>query len=298
MEFKKPTQSEVIGVEALRTKLEIELNEHHMNVNNDDKSSKEPNQSPPKSSSPTSLPEGCILANEDNNDVENKDQIIKSISFPEIHSVDNEPVVYHHPTPIFTQNITDTAILRFLRGRKYVEDKAFRAILRHIQWREENLVSSIRPDDIMEEINKKKVIVRGSDKLQRACVYVLVRNHRSDDRNIDTMKKFIIHSLEEAIKNSNPNHEQLILVFDMHQFSLACMDYEVVKVLIEILQFNYPETLGMALILNAPFIFSACWLVIKPWLDPDTVKKVIFASASQLKEYIVAEDIPEEVHLK
>ena len=38
------------------------------------------------------------------------------------------------------------------------------------------------------------------------------------------------------------------------------MDYDVVKLLIDILQFNYPETLLTAYVMNAPFLFWACWV--------------------------------------
>ncbi len=32
------------------------------------------------------------------------------------------------------------------------------------------------------------------------------------------------------------------------------------------------------MIVNAPIIFSACWAIVKPWLDPVTVNKVSFVS--------------------
>jgi CRAL/TRIO domain len=32
--------------------------------------------------------------------------------------------------------------------------------------------------------------------------------------------------------------------------------------------FNYPETLLTAYVVNAPFLFWACWAIIRPWLDP------------------------------
>ena len=54
------------------------------------------------------------------------------------------------------------------------------------------------------------------------------------------------------------------------------MDYDAVKLIVNILQYNYPETLSVGLILNAPMLFSACWAVIKPWLDPVTAAKCVF----------------------
>lgn len=38
------------------------------------------------------------------------------------------------------------------------------------------------------------------------------------------------------------------------------MDYEVLKLLIDILGYNYPETLQTAYVVYAPFLFWACWV--------------------------------------
>ena len=74
------------------------------------------------------------------------------------------------------------------------------------------------------------------------------------------------------------------------------MDYEAVKLLIEILQYNYPDTLDTALIINAPMLFSACWMVIKPWLDPVTAAKCKFIKKSELKDYInILSEVPEQL---
>jgi hypothetical protein len=64
------------------------------------------------------------------------------------------------------------------------------------------------------------------------------------------------------------------------------MDYSLVKFLITILQENYPECLGVCLVVNAPWIFNACWTLIKKWLDPNTAQKVFFVNREQLAQYL------------
>jgi len=39
-------------------------------------------------------------------------------------------------------------------------------------------------------------------------------------------------------------------------------------------QDRYPETMGRFYIINAPWMFSTIWSVIKLWLDEETVKKI------------------------
>lgn len=58
----------------------------------------------------------------------------------------------------------------------------------------------------------------------------------------------------------------------------------------------YPESMGKFYIINAPYLFSGVWAVIKPWLDEVTVAKIsILGSSYQAKllEQIPAENLPE-----
>jgi hypothetical protein len=102
-----------------------------------------------------------------------------------------------------------------------------------------------------------------------------------------------VYALEVALKKSVPTQQRIIVVFDLSGFSLQCMDYEAVKVLVEIFQTQYPDILGVAYIVNAPWLFNACWSIIRLWLDPVTQSKVNFVDANHIKEIIDEKDIPE-----
>ena len=47
---------------------------------------------------------------------------------------------------------------------------------------------------------------------------------------------------------------------------------------------NYPDVLECGYVVNGPFIFNAFWSMVKPWLDPITVKKICFCNADQLQD--------------
>ena len=189
-----------------------------------------------------------------------------------------------------TAFFTDTCILRFLRGRKYDKERAYRAMLRFFDWRRDNNVDNIDPAYIQREVDSGKISVsdRGRvDKLGRPVVTIIAHKHNMHDRDIDVMKSFIISVLENALRVANPIDEKIVILFDLQAFTLQCMDYDVVKMLIQILQFNYPETLAVALIVNAPFIFNACWMMINGLLDPITAKKVVFCSNNaRVREFL------------
>ena len=63
-------------------------------------------------------------------------------------------------------------------------------------------------------------------------------------------------------------------------------------------QHYYPETMGKFYIINAPYIFTTVWSVIKGWLDPVTVEKIkILGSGyiNELQEQIPIENLPESL---
>lgn len=52
------------------------------------------------------------------------------------------------------------------------------------------------------------------------------------------------------------------------------------KGIMHALQTNYPERLGRMWMINAPWLFSGLWRVIKKMLDKKTTDKVIFGFPS------------------
>lgn len=49
-------------------------------------------------------------------------------------------------------------------------------------------------------------------------------------------------------------------------------------------QHYYPETMGKFYIVNAPYIFTTVWSVVKGWLDPVTVEKIKILGSGFEKE--------------
>ena len=197
-------------------------------------------------------------------------------------SLEEEEQDEEGPAPAQSYRFSDMAIVRFIRGRKRDEGKAFRAMLRHMKWRREMEVASITTDLFRNEMLKRKIVLHGKDKAGRPLIYIFASRHRTSERDVKEMQSLIIWTLETTMKLTKPTEERLSIIFDLTGFSLACMDYEIVKMLVNILQYNYPEVLHQALVVNAPVIFNACWMVIRPWLDPVTASKVTFCSREQL----------------
>mmetsp|Transcript_32877 Transcript_32877/g.56260 ORF Transcript_32877/g.56260 Transcript_32877/m.56260 type:complete len:102 (+) Transcript_32877:3-308(+) len=84
----------------------------------------------------------------------------------------------------------------------------------------------------------------------------------------------------------------------MTKWTRANSDINTVKRLIKILVVHYPDRLGMAIIFNAPFLFSAVWAIISPFLEEVTRKKVLFVSNNRdgsVSEQLTAVIDPKEL---
>jgi len=88
-------------------------------------------------------------------------------------------------------------------------------------------------------------------------------------------------------------------IMDMNNVSLRYF-YQVKDYILKaakISQDNYPECMGKFYIINAPYLFSAVWAVIRPWLDEVTANKIQFMSTGHkevLLSQIPAENLPVE----
>ena len=76
-----------------------------------------------------------------------------------------------------THTLDRITLLRFLRGRKGVEDKALESIRNHIQWRIDNNVDGITEECIQKELSSRKGYIGGKDREGKPVVFVFARRH-------------------------------------------------------------------------------------------------------------------------
>ena len=78
-------------------------------------------------------------------------------------------------------------------------------------------------------------------------------------------------------KVANKQIAHTFSILDMTGFSIGMMNkrvYSLVQHASKITQDYYPESLGQLLIVNAPYLFSGVWAIVKGWLDEKTRKKI------------------------
>ncbi|KAI0431747.1 CRAL/TRIO domain-containing protein [Xylaria sp. FL1042] len=202
----------------------------------------------------------------------------------------------------------DALVLRFLRARKWDVEKAMIMLVSAINWRlERNLVEIIvhngesvglkkdpSADDqgFISQYRSGKSYVHSKDKENRIVYVIKVRLHDPSAQSGEAMETYILHNIESLRILMKPPDDKCCLIFDMTGFGMKNMDFHVVKFLVSVFEARYPETLGLVLIHNAPFIFWGIWNIIKGWLDPVIASKIHFTRKSaDLLQHISQENL-------
>ncbi|KAE8381840.1 CRAL-TRIO domain-containing protein [Aspergillus bertholletiae] len=204
------------------------------------------------------------------------------------------------------QDHPDALLLRFMRARKWDVSKAFAMMLEALVWRvkeqhvDERVVangelralhesqSGSNPEKakagsmFLAQMRMGKCYVHGTDRAGRPIGIVKARLHNPKAQSEEVIKRYILHVIESA---------RLVLVPPVES-----VEYAPVRFLIDCFQANYPESLGVMLIHNAPWIFSGIWKIIKGWMDPVIVSKVDFTyTTADLEKHIAPEHLVKEL---
>ncbi|KAF9180918.1 hypothetical protein BGZ49_004941 [Haplosporangium sp. Z 27] len=176
-------------------------------------------------------------------------------------------------------------------------------ILKAFKWRLEDDIEEVKATSELDldakyrgfrlQMETGKSYFHGTDKLGRPVVYINVRLHKPADQDQKALEKFTIYVMETGRLMIQPPVETACVVFDMTGFSLANMDYNFVKFLVQCFEAYYPESLGVLVIHKAPLVFWGVWKIIEPWLDPVVASKIRFCrSDKELVEIIDENHLP------
>ncbi|KAI0436639.1 CRAL/TRIO domain-containing protein [Xylaria telfairii] len=202
----------------------------------------------------------------------------------------------------------DTLVLRFLRAREWDAEEAMGMLVSAVNWRVERNMAEIvirdgesvgmkeeqSADDkgLIAQYRSGKSYVRGTDKENRLIYVIRVRLHHPQLQSCAAMETYILHNIESLRILAKPPNDKFCLIFDMTGFGLKNMDFHVVRFLISVFEARYPETLGVVLIHNAPFVFWGIWNMIKGWLDPIIASKINFTrKPADLLQFISKENL-------
>jgi len=198
--------------------------------------------------------------------------------------------------------LTDQTLVRFLAARKWVYVDARNALANHVAWRKQNFPNGpLKESDVAESVSTGKACLQGFDVDGRPILLADVRKHFP--LAVEVTRRFICYVLDEfeAMGRLNPGWDgKGIGVISLTGLTMANSDIAAGKVLFQTLQDHYPERLYRMYIFDAPMLFWGLWKIVKPFIDPDTVQKIVFvypkkASHDEMLAQVPAQLLPKEL---
>lgn len=180
-------------------------------------------------------------------------------------------------------------LVRFLKAREWNVPKAHKMLVDCLNWRVENdidniLAKPIVPTDLYRGVRDSQLIGlsgytkeglpvfamgAGFSTFDKASVHYYVQSHIQ----INEYRDRVI--LPSASKKHGRHITSCVKVLDMTGLKLSALSQiKLLTIMSTIDDLNYPEKTNTYYIVNAPYIFSACWKVVKPLLQERTRKKI------------------------
>ncbi|KAI8010131.1 Phosphatidylinositol/phosphatidylcholine transfer protein SFH9 [Camellia lanceoleosa] len=146
-------------------------------------------------------------------------------------------------------------LVRFLKARDWNVPKAHKMLVDCLNWRTQNeidniLAKPIIPTDLYRAVRDSQLI--GMSGYSKEGIPVITFG-------LSTYDKASVHYYIQSHIQMNEYRDRVLLLLT----AIATID-----------DLNYPEKTDTYYIVNAPYIFSACWKVVRPLLQERTRKKI------------------------
>ncbi|KAJ7227257.1 CRAL-TRIO domain-containing protein [Mycena pura] len=165
-------------------------------------------------------------------------------------------------------------ILRYLRASKWKVDDAVRRCEATLAWRREyGIYDKVTAEHVEPEAVTGKQILLGFDVHGRPGMYLLPSRQNTTEPTRQV--QYTVWMLERCIELMPPGVESLDLLID-YADKAKNPSFSTARAVLSILQDHYPERLGVALILNVPFLINAFYKLMNPFIDPVTRIKLKF----------------------
>ncbi|XP_065021942.1 phosphatidylinositol/phosphatidylcholine transfer protein SFH1-like isoform X2 [Musa acuminata AAA Group] len=161
------------------------------------------------------------------------------------------------------QGYPTATMMRYLKAREWCVPKAYKMLVDCLDWRIQNHI-----DDILKGLPVFAIGV-GLSTLDKASVNQYVQSHIQ----INEYRDRVI--LPNATKKYGRHIGKCVKVLDMTGLKLSALSHiKLMTIITTIDDLNYPEKTQTYYVVNAPYVFSACWKVVKPLLQERTRRKI------------------------
>lgn len=219
---------------------------------------------------------------------------------------------------ISEEECPDSQIYRFFRGQQKDAAKAILAILANFQWRKtapfkEAAELDLKKFDLFFEhvhMGFYGVDIDGRPiRIIRPLQFdpeVLATKYTVDDRfmyALQNMERVLNIIFPLCSKRANRFIEGMISIVDVEEISIGKMFNGIgimntFKSHSAVLQENYPEMTHRAIIINAGFLFTGLWNVIKVFMNKNTIAKITILGSDfmyELLKFTTMENLPKAI---
>ncbi|CAN0875154.1 Phosphatidylinositol/phosphatidylcholine transfer protein SFH2 [Linum grandiflorum] len=187
------------------------------------------------------------------------------------------------------QGFPSETLTRFLKARDWNVAKAHKMLVDCLQWRVQNEIDSILakpivPAELYRSIRDTQLVGLsgyskeglpvvacgvGQSTYDKASVHYYVQSHIQMNEYRDRVE------LRNATNKYGRHIGTCIKILDMTGLKFSALNQiKLLTAISTIDDLNYPEKTETYYIVNVPFIFSACWKIVKPLLQERTRKKI------------------------
>ncbi|KAA0041850.1 hypothetical protein IC582_019720 [Cucumis melo] len=177
-----------------------------------------------------------------------------------------------HKLPVLC---SDASILRYLKARNWNTKKANKMLKETLKWRLEYKPEKISWEDIAQEAKTGKIYRANYTDRQGRTVLVMRPSSQNTESTTGQIR-YLVYCMEHAILSSNSTDGYMVWLIDFHGWNTSCLSLKVTRDTAHVLQNHYPERLGLAILYNPPKVFESFWVMVRPFLESKTSKKVKF----------------------
>ncbi|XP_052073554.1 SEC14-like protein 2 [Mytilus californianus] len=206
----------------------------------------------------------------------------------------------------------DFYLLRWLRARNFDLKKSEIMFRNHIEWRKKVSADKILQDYTEPEVLKKFFTGGLHGFSKDGCpIWIdpfgnidlkgLLRSAKKSDAvlsKVYILEKLYNVTFKEQTQKVGTRVDQVVVIYDLENCSRRHLwkpGLDCFCEIVSMVEDNYPETLRIAFVINAPRIFPVIFHLVKPFLAEETAKKIhIFGSnyKEELYKYIDKDQLP------
>ncbi|KAG5556097.1 hypothetical protein RHGRI_006655 [Rhododendron griersonianum] len=205
-------------------------------------------------------------------------------------------------TSKFPMLCSDASILRYLKARNWNTKKASKMLKETLKWRLDYKPEKIQWEDVAHEAKIGKLYrANYFDKhgrtvlIMRPGLQFVSQRHSpllcKSTSSTEVQIKYLVYCMERAISDLKPDQKQMVWLIDFQGWNMSSISVKVTKETAHLLQERYPERLGLAILYDPPKVFESFWLLVKPFLEPKTYKKVKFVFRNDQQSWKIMEEL-------